>query len=100
MVVRFSEILNAVILFNIFIVCRILEHMCVQYLFELVEFLLQFIYLIYIVVYNVFCVRRVRLFSHRSIYISGNIFANRVGPLLSGHPGDFENWPLNRGSGR
>ena len=20
-----------------------------------------------------------------------------VGPLLSGHPGDFENWPLNRG---
>ena len=22
---------------------------------------------------------------------------NTVGPLLSGHPGDFENWPLNRG---
>ena len=59
-------------LFNIFIVCRILQHMCVQYLFELVEFLLQFIYLIYIAVYNVFSVRRVRLFSHRSIYISGS----------------------------
>ena len=22
---------------------------------------------------------------------------NTVGPLLSGHPGDFENWPLDRG---
>ena len=21
-----------------------------------------------------------------------------VGPLLSGHPGDFENWPFNRGT--
>ena len=50
--------------------------MCVQYLFELVEFLRQIIYLIYIVVYNVFCVRRVRLFSHRSIYISGSICAS------------------------
>ena len=67
---------NAVILFIIFIVCRILQHMCVQYWFELVEFLLQFIYLIYIVVYNVFCVRRVRLFSYRSIYISGSICAS------------------------
>ena len=46
--------------------------MCVQYLLELIEFLLQFIYLIYIVVNNVFCVRRVRLFSHRSIYISAS----------------------------
>ena len=58
MVVRFSEI-TVFILFNIFIFCRILQHMCVQYLFELVEFLLRFIYLIYIVVCIVFCVRRV-----------------------------------------
>ena len=28
--------------------------------------------------------------------ISINIIDNTVGPLLSGHPGDFENWPLNR----
>ena len=25
------------------------------------------------------------------------IHVTTVGPLLSGHPGDFENWPLNRG---
>ena len=25
------------------------------------------------------------------------VHVNTVGPLLSGHPWDFENWPLNRG---
>ena len=24
-------------------------------------------------------------------------FGNTGGPILSGHPQDFENWPLNRG---
>ena len=31
------------------------------------------------------------------IYPEENLFLTTVGPLLSGHPGDFENWPLNRG---
>ena len=66
MVVRFSEI--TLLYFSTFL---LFAEFC-KYLFELVGFLLQFIYL----VYNVFCVRRVRLFSHRSIYINGSICAS------------------------
>ena len=71
MVVRFSEIT----LLYIFIVCRILQHMCVQYLFELVEFLLP-VYLPYLHrgLQCFLCSPSATVLA--SIYISGSICAS------------------------